>query len=196
MKKLIHTIIAMLAINTSMMAQQEFEVQKEIIINVSAEELWTMVGPGFIEVYKWSSNVDHAEGSGEAEFEGAVCSNRSCDVNVKGFSSISEKLVKYNVENMSLAYSVTGGMPGFVTKAVNDWTVVSIGKNQSKLVMKAEFGMKGMMGWMMKGMMEKKMTTTLETVLNDAKVYAETGNISAAKQIRMAELATKRKKAA
>lgn len=196
MKKFIHTFIAILAINTSIMAQQGFEVEKEIVINVSAEELWTMVGPGFIEVYKWSSNVDHAEGSGAAEFEGAVCRERSCDLNVKGFSSISEKLTAYNEKDMNLAYAITEGMPGFVTKAVNDWTVVSIGENQSKLVMKAEFASKGMMGWMMNGKMEKKMNTTLETVLNDAKVYAETGSMSAAKQIRMAELASKSKKAA
>ena len=178
------------------MAQRGFEVQKEIIINVSAAQLWEMVGPGFVDVYKWSSNVDHAEGKGTPEFDGASCSERYCDVNVKGFSSISEKVTKYSDKDMTLAYAVTEGMPGFVTKAVNDWTVVPVGENQSKLVMKGEFGSKGMMGWMMNGMMEKKMNETLDTVLNDAKVYAETGKISIAKEKRIAELAKKNKQAA
>lgn len=178
------------------MAQQGFTVEKEIIVDVSAAELWEMVGPGFVEVYKWSSNVDHAEGSGTPEFEGAVCSERSCNVNVKGFDKINEELTKYNAEQMNLAYAVLEGMPGFVTKAANDWTVVAIDENHSKLVMKAEFESKGLMGKMMNGMMRKKMEKTLDTVLNDAKVFAETGQVSQEKADRMAELERKNKKAA
>lgn len=196
MKKILNTLIVLLTLNTSIMAQRGFEVQKEIIINVSAAQLWEMVGPGFIDVYKWSSNVDHAEGKGKPAFDGASCSDRYCDLNVKGFNSISEKVTKYSDKDMNLAYAVTDGMPGFVTKATNDWFVVPLGENQSKLVMKAEFGSKGIMGWMMNGMMEKKMNETLETVLNDAKVYAETGKISKAKEKRIAELAKKNKLAA
>lgn len=196
MNKIITSLILLFTLNQNIMAQKSFELQKEITVNVSAEKLWEMVGPGFIDVYKWSSNVDHAEGKGKSEFEGAVCDERFCDVNVKGFSSISEKLTKYSISNMNLAYEVRGGMPNFVTKAVNDWTVVSVNANQSKLVMKAEFATKGLMGSMMNGVMKKKMSTTLETVLNDAKVYAETGKISVAKQERIDELAKKSKKAA
>lgn len=196
MKRLLWLTIALFTLNTSIMAQKGFDLEREITINVSAEELWTMVGPGFVEVYKWSSNVDHAEGSGAPEFEGAVCSERSCDVNVKGFSSIHEQLTKYNAQQMNLAYEVKSGMPSFVTKASNDWTVVAIDDTHSKLLMKAEFRSKGLMGSLMNGMMEKKMRKTLDTVLNDAKIYAETGQQSEAKKERVAQLAKKTKQAA
>ncbi|MEQ8325505.1 MAG: SRPBCC family protein [Vicingaceae bacterium] len=196
MKKIIQTTIVLLTINTSIMAQKGFKLEKEITVNVSTAELWEMIGPGFIEVYKWSSNVDHAEGGGQSEFDGATCSERFCDVNVKGFNKISEKLTKYNDEQMNLAYEVTDGMPGFITAAVNDWTVVSVNGNQSKLIMKAKFESKGLMGGLTRGMMKKKMTETLETVLNDAKIYAETGQISEAKKARIAELQKKNKMAA
>ena len=95
------------------MSEKGFDVQKEITINVSADKLWNIIGPGFIEVYKWSSNVDFAEGSGKSEFQGAVCSERACNVNVKGFSKISETLTKYDESKMNLAYVVNDGMPGF-----------------------------------------------------------------------------------
>ena len=78
---------------------------------------------------------------------------------------------------MNLTYVVNSGMPKFITKAENDWTVVPIDNSHSKLVMKANFEGKGIMGFLTKGMMKKKMTKTLETVLEDAKIYAETGNI-------------------
>lgn len=196
MKRTIYTLFVLLTFNTTIMAQKGFDLSKEIVINVSAEELWNMVGPGFTEVHKWSSNVDHSVGTGTAEFEGATCSERSCDLNVKGFNKIAEKITKYNQQDMNLAYAVTEGMPGFVTKAVNDWTVVRVNDHQSKLVMKAEFRSKGLLGSLMNGMMKKKMEETLETVLNDAKVYAETGTISEAKRKRNDALAKKTKKVA
>lgn len=196
MQRIIGTLILLFTLNTNIMAQKGFELEKEITINVPATELWNIVGPGFTEVYKWSSNVDHAEGSGTPEFEGATCSERACDVNVKGFNKIGEKLTKYNAANMNLAYQVVEGMPNFVSFAENDWTVVPVDANSCKLVMKAKFETQGLMGAMMRGMMKKKMEETLATVLNDAKVYAETGQISLAKQERVDQLAKKSRKAA
>ncbi len=176
------------------MAQKGFDLKKEMVINVPAEYLWKMVGPGFVDVYKWASGVDHAEGKGISQFEGAVCDERFCDVNVKGFSKISEKLTQYNEDNMTLAYVVKSGMPKFITKAENLWTVIPIDSNHSKLVMNASFEMKGFMGFMMKGMMKKKMNSTLAVILNDAKVYAETGTASDSKAKRITMLAKKQSK--
>ncbi len=193
MKKILNLSFIFLLLNSGIMAQNGFNVQKELVIDVPATELWEMVGPGFVEVYKWSSNVDHAEGKGTSPFEGAVCNERFCDVNVKGFSKISEKLTKYNQDKMNLAYVVNTGMPGFVTHAENDWTVIPVDANRSKLVMKAKFEVKGLMGMLMKGTMKKKMVKTLGAVLVDAKVYAESGKISEAKAARVAQLAKKKK---
>ena len=195
MKNVLKTLAILLTLNTSVMAQKGFDLEREITINVSADQLWEMVGPGFIEVYKWSSSVDHAEGSGKSEFEGAVCSERSCNVNVKGFNKISEKLTNYDEAKMTLSYVVNDGMPGFVSMAKNTWTVVAVNENQSKLVMKARFETKGLMGAMMRGTMSKKMNETLNTVLNDAKVYAETGVPSEVKQARIAKLEKKKQAA-
>lgn len=196
MKGIISATILLLTLNSFAMAEKGFDVERNITINVSAEKLWEMIGPGFVEVYKWSSNVDHAEGSGTPQFDGAVCSDRVCNVNVKGFDKISEKLIKYDEASMNLAYVVQDGMPGFITKAMNDWTVVPIDANHCKLVMNAQFRSKGLMGAMMNGMMKKKMVSTLDMVLNDAKVYAETGQISEEKKDRIAQLSKKEKRAA
>ena len=58
--------------------------------------------------------------------------------------------------------------------------------------MKANFEVKGLMGFFMKGIMKNKMEQTLETVLNDAKIYSETGQISEAKAKRINQLAKKK----
>ena len=178
MKNAVSVAILLLAFTTSTLAQKGFEVQKEITINVPASELWDMVGPGFEDVHVWASSVNHSEGSGSPEFSGATCSERTCKVNLGGFDQISEKLYKYDEATMNLAYEVNSGMPKFVTRAANDWKVVAIDENTSKLVMNAEFETKGFMGGLMRGMMKSKMNRTLEDILNDAKIYAETGRVS------------------
>lgn len=193
-------IILLLTFNSVIMAKDKkekgFEVSREISINVSSEKLWEIIGPGFEDAFLWSSTVDHSVGKGQAEFEGATCSDRVCDLNAKGFDKISEKLIKYSDQDMNLAYEVYEGMPSFITTAKNDWTVVEIDANHSKLVMNAEFKVKGLMGTLMKGMMKRKMEKLLDVVLNDAKVYAETGSQSEIKKERVDKLAKKSKLAA
>lgn len=197
MKKVIGLTILLTSLTSTSMAKEKgFDLEKEIIVNVSASQLWQLVGPGFSDAYIWASNVDHSVGSGKPEFEGASCSERSCDVSVKGFSKIHEKLLSYNESGMNFAYEVKEGMPGFITKAKNEWSVLSVAENQSKLVMKAVFRTKGLMGAMMTGKMKKKMSFILQTVLNDAKVFAETGKVSKAKAKRIAEIEKKTKVAA
>ncbi len=173
-----------------------FKVTRSIKINVSSEKLWDIIGPGFSDAYMWASSVDHSVGKGNSEFEGAPCDERFCDVNAKGFNKIEEKLVKYSNEFMNLAYEVTKGMPGFISKAVNDWKVIPSGGNTSVLEMNAEFQLKGFMGRFMKPMMQKKMAGLLDIVLEDAKIYAETGMISEHKRNRIETLNQKNKVAA
>lgn len=194
------TLILLLTVNLTIMAneksQKGFEISKELTINVSAQKLWQLVGIEFEDAYLWASSVDHSVGKGKAEFEGATCSERYCDLNAKGFSKISEKIIKYNDTEMNFAYQVMEGMPSFVTRAANDWKVVAINNTQSKLIMKAEFEVKGLMGSMMKGMMKKKMGKLLDIVLNDAKVYVTTGKPSKIKQERIEQVSKKTKTAA
>ncbi|MFV1884368.1 MAG: SRPBCC family protein [Balneola sp.] len=173
-----------------------FKVTRTLNINISADKLWEIIGPGFSEAYVWASSVDHSVGKGTSKFEGAPCDERFCDVNAKGFNKIEEKLIKYNDDSMNLAYQITNGMPGFISKAVNNWKVIPANANTSTLEMNADFELQGFMGRFMKPMMKKKMESLLDIILEDAKVYAETGRISEHKRKRIETLKRKNKVAA
>ena len=41
------------------------ELTKSLNVNVSAEKLWDIFGPGFADAGKWSTAIDHSAGSGE-----------------------------------------------------------------------------------------------------------------------------------
>ena len=170
-------------------AQESAKKYKEIkqqkigpVMNASAADVWQIVGPGFEDAYKWSTAVDHSVGSGEPEFEGATCSKRSCEINAKGFSDIGEQVIEYSDANRVLAYDVVAGLPGFVSSVTNQWTVVEVGPNQSQLQMAITVRMKPFMGAMMGGMFKKKLNTTIDGVISDLKIYAETGEISTEKK--------------
>jgi len=162
--------------------------KKGEVINVSAADLWKIVGDDFANAGKWATSIDHSEGSGTPEFEGATCSNRGCELNAKGFSSIKEKLTQYDAENHQLAYEVYEGFPGFVTLGRNHWTIESITPTSSRVTMQMTMKMKPFMGALMGGMMKKNINTLLPIVLNDLKVYAETGEVSESKKARIASL--------
>ena len=173
------------------MAKRGFIVKKEIIINSPAENVWEMVGPGFTNVHHWASNVDHAMGKGTSSIEGASCDVRHCQVSVKGFDKISERLTDYNNEDRTLTYEVINGMPGFIALAQNKWKVAAKNEGQSILMMEAEFQLKGVIGLLMKRIMKGKMSDTLDIVLNDAKYYAEHGTASPAKLRRLEKIRKK-----
>ena len=78
------------------------------VIKVSADSLWNIVRK-FDNVGEFFSGIDHADGRGEPQFEGATCSERTCHVNLKGYSQVHEKLTLFNEKKKELAYEFTGG---------------------------------------------------------------------------------------
>lgn len=164
------------------------QTKKSEVINASAEDLWKIIGPGFANAYEWSTAIDHSAGSGAAEFEGATCSERSCELNAKGFSKIGEKLTEYDAQQKVLAYDAHIGLPGFVTYANNQWRVVELESGKSSLEMTITMRLKPFMGALMGGMFKKNLNNTIDSVLRDLKVYTETGEDSQQKKDRMAAL--------
>ena len=158
------------------------------VIDVSAEALWQIVGTDFAEVYKWATSVDHSEGTGSPEFDGASCSTRGCTLNAKGFNEIDESLIQFDNDKMDLTYKVSAGMPGFIKLAQNHWEVIEVGENQSALQMTVTMEMKPFLGSIMGGSLQKNLKNLLPTVSNDLKVYAETGEVSESKRQRIASL--------
>lgn len=194
MKKVFGILMIITTLNLTMMAQtklkyKEFKMTKRSeVIGVSADKLWEIVGPGFEHAGDWSTAVDHSSGSGEAQFEGATCNERSCDLNARGFSKISEVLTLYNEDSQELAYDVVEGNPGFVLKAGNHWKIIEVGPNESALEMTVTMHLKKFMGTLMGGMLKKNINQLMPSIFHDLKVYAETGQISEEKQQRIAKL--------
>lgn len=158
---------------------------KSDVINVSADDLWKIVGTGFTDISNWSTGVDVSLGIGKAEIDGAARGGRFCELNAKGFDKISEKLTVFSNEKKEFAYDVVDGTPGFVLYINNYWQVASAGENQSTLEMTITMHLKTLMGFLMGGVFKKNLTKALESAVRDLKIYAETGEVSEQKRRRI-----------
>ncbi len=148
-------------------------IHQEIIIDAPIEKAWEVLGPQFADAHKWASSISHSESLNAESLNGSICTERGCSV--KGIGDIKEKLLSYSPENNSLSYQVHEGMPKMVKYATNYWQLIDLGNGKTKLKMKIEMKTQGFMGWLMGGMMKKKMTKLSGDVIEEFKYYVETG---------------------
>ncbi len=171
--------------------RKEVKMSKSVVVNVSAKDLWQIVGPGFAEAGKWSTAVDHSVGHGEGKFEGATCDTISCDLSAKGFSSVNERITEYDDSNHTLAFDVFEGMPGFVTYTNNRTVITDLSQDKSQAELQITMHMKPLLGWLLGGMLKKNLSNLIDSALDDLKVFAETGKPSDRKQARIRKLSSK-----
>ena len=153
-------------------------IEKEITINKNIDNAWKVLGIEFADAHKWASAINHSEGSG-GEFQGASCSERGCSTTMGG---LKEKLTKFSNEDYSLSYQVYDGMPSMVKYAENNWKLTSLGTNKSKLQMRMDLKVGGIMGTIMQPMMKMQMTKMGSQLLEEFKFYVENGTPHPRKQ--------------
>ncbi len=150
-------------------------INKEIIIDKPVQEVWEIVGNQFGDAYIWARGLDHSKGHGESGFEGASCSNRTCQV--PGFGKIKEAIRQFDQINHVLSYEVEEGFPGFISSAVNTWRLDALGQ-KTKVTMNLVMKTKGIKGAIMGPMMKMNLNKLIDGVVSDLKTYAETGRPS------------------
>jgi hypothetical protein len=144
-------------------------------INVSADELWRIVGPGFGDVAAWTHSVERSTAEGEPELQGAPCAERVCHVNISGYDQMAERLTHYAAPERELTYRVTRGVPGFVLLAQNHWKIRETGPNQSVAEMTCTLHLSPWRGLLLAPLMRRQVEKNLEAVVLELKTYAETG---------------------
>lgn len=146
-------------------------IRKDIIINVSIEKAWEVLGHQFSNPSQWASAVRHSEGRG-ASFDGASCSERGCSTTI---GEIREKLTHYSDEDHSLAYEVAEGMPSFVKYATNSWKLTELDADKTCLEIHVVIQTSGLIGAIMQPFMNIQMSRFGKEALEDLKYYLEQG---------------------
>jgi len=151
------------------------DIKKEIIVNKTVDEVWEVLGNQFSDAYKWARGLNHSEGHGAPKFDGASCSNRTCEV--PGFGVIQEEIRSFDSQNYVLSYEVTEGFPSFISSAINTWQLIPHHQN-TKVVMHMHMKTKGIIGVFMGPLMKMNLNKLIKGVIADFKAYVETGKPS------------------
>ena len=155
------------------------EIKKEIVINKQIHHVWEVVGDQYADAYKWARGLHFSHGHGTPKFDGASCNNRTCEV--PGFGKVNEVIRKYDPKNYVLSYEVVEGFPGFITKGVNTWRLTPQG-GKTKVSMHLVMDTKGLKGAIMGPMMKMQLNKLIAGVVEDLKIFLETGAPSKQKQ--------------
>ncbi|HEX9035245.1 MAG TPA: SRPBCC family protein [Streptosporangiaceae bacterium] len=98
------------------------EMRAEVTIDVVPAAAWAVVGAEFGQIGQWCSAI-------RASFmDGPPAPGRTRTCQIAGFGPVAagvirERLVTYDADAMSLSYEATEGMPGFIRRAVSNWSV-------------------------------------------------------------------------
>lgn len=151
------------------------------VINVSADSLWAICRE-FDKTAEWTSTLKHSYGTGKPQLEGTTCSSRTCETNIGKGGKVVEKLIMFSDKNKELAYNLTDGAPSFITFSSNHWKIIEVSTHQSKIEMNVTMHMKRFAGFFLRKLITKQMKKQVNIVLEELKIYAETGQVSEAKR--------------
>jgi len=165
------------------------EISKKAVVNVSADRLWSILADDFDKIGEWASGVDSSGPNTDAAVpEGASVGGRVCQV--PGFGAITETFTRFDSAERSFAFAATASkLPKFVRNLTNHTLVKSLGPEQAEVRLKITADTLGVRGAVVKPIMTRKFSGALDGVLEELKVYAESGKISSEKRDALAKAA-------
>lgn len=124
------------------------DLHNEILIEKPAVAVWDTLGERFAHVSDWAAPITESSctvGEGGRPDVGTV---RACSI--EGFGPvkpgvIKERLLAFDRSAMSLEYEAAEGMPGFVARAVNRWSVHAVDEERCRVRIHATLTLRGPM---------------------------------------------------
>jgi hypothetical protein len=163
------------------------EISKNAVINVSADRLWSILADDFDKIGEWARGVDSSGPNTDAAVpEGASVGGRVCEV--PGFGAINETFTSFDPVERSYAFAATASkLPSFVRNLTNHTSVKPLGPDQSEVQLRITADALGVRGALVKPVMTRKFSRAIDLVIEDLKVFAESGKISSEKSKALAK---------
>lgn len=145
-------------------------IERQIEINNSIENVWKILAHDFAHPYIWASAVNYSEGRGK-QIDTLECDERACQTSM---GNIREKITHYSNEQHTISYDIVEGLPFFVSKGKNKWSLTKKTEHKVSLHIEMEMNLKPWAFFMspMTKMMFNKLALQLS---EDFAHYAEKG---------------------
>lgn len=165
------------------------DVKASIEINTSAEKVWEIIGPNFINIGDWGRGISKSWNNDalSTTIEGAPAGGRFCDLGK--FGKADERIVHYDQVKKVIAWSAKiDKMPSFLINLKNTIKVEAIGENSCRASSNITADLTGVRGFLLGTLLKSNFTKLLNGFFKDWKTYAETGEVSETKKRELAKL--------
>ena len=157
------------------------EINKNAIVNVSADRLWSILADDFDKIGEWASGVDSSGPNTDAAVpEGASVGGRVCQVPSLG--AVNEAFTSFNPLERSFSFEATASeIPSFVRDLTNNTVVRPLGLEQSEVQVRFTADTEGVQGAQAEPALTSQFSQAIEGSLEDLKIFAESGEIASKK---------------
>jgi Polyketide cyclase / dehydrase and lipid transport len=168
----------------------KLDIKASIEINTSAEKVWEIIGPGFIDIALWGRGVNKSwnNESIQTTLEGAPAGGRFCDLGK--FGKADEQIVHYDQMRKEITWSAKiDKMPSFLVDLQNALKVEEISQSSCRASTNITADLEGLRGKLLAIPLKSNFSKLLKGFLEDWKTYAETGAVSETKRREIAKRA-------
>ena len=152
------------------------QIRRQMTINAPAEEVWRVLAHEFDRIGQWASVIPTSTATADvAAPEGAPVGGRVCSNSVPGFDDIQEDFTYYDEEAKRFSYRATKGTPSFFKLAENNWSVRSLGPNESLVEARGEMELSLFPGLFLVPLLKCQMDRMVEQAAEELKYYVEQG---------------------
>lgn len=153
------------------------KIVNQININTSIDKVWEILSGNFSEISSWTSavvvsteNPDLPKGGG-----------RKCELPDGAIAS--ETLVNVDSGQHTFSYEVKlSSMPFFVRSMINTWKVEPIADGQSRVSFEIGVTLLPIFAQIMGALMKRQFNKLAKVVLEELKVFSETGKVHPRKE--------------
>ncbi|MEO0376823.1 MAG: SRPBCC family protein [Cyanobacteria bacterium P01_A01_bin.17] len=150
------------------------KIQRQFTVNISADRVWEILGPQYVNAADWVSSVHVSHGQNTSSPpQNAPCSGRVCETDLGPFR---ETITHYDEHKRHLAYSAQGEkMPFFVKQLSNSWIVTPLTDNTAQVDMCMKADLLPLFNIVMGPVMRLQMGGIVNNATEELKYFAENG---------------------
>ncbi|MEM6343378.1 MAG: SRPBCC family protein [Bacteroidota bacterium] len=142
-------------------------------INKPIAEVWTYIIDEFHNAHEWATGTPNCRKGTESEDFDRVCDTET--------GRLMDTITKIDDENHILEFSVKG-LPFFVRSVVSTWKLRQISSTQTEIILGPRIEVMPVIGTLMQIPMKIAFKKLYPGLLDDLRIFVETGQPSARKQ--------------
>ncbi|TRY31958.1 SRPBCC family protein [Aliiglaciecola sp. M165] len=154
----------------------QINVKHDLKANVSAEQIWALIGEQFDSVGQWASGVASSSGKQRgSSINGSKFTGRTCQTDI---GAVDETITEYNPGTFSVGYkAIASGMPFFVKQLNNRWKITPLGESSCQVSMHLVVDLAPIIGHLMAPLMKMQLTKLTGESVEELIYFATTGQI-------------------